>query len=718
MITRRFSLTLAALLCAAAPALAQGTAADSAHWRATKIDLDSIARDKTAPQYSKRAAARIRARDSLRTVAPPAPPIPPTPTPIQTTRIEIRPSTGTFAVGSPVQFTAIPKAADGTTTTAAVSWSASPSSVATISGVGLLTPIAAGTVTVTARADTASKSATLTISAPIVVDSTPTPAPTPNPTPSPTPTPQPIDTSRFDGVAELPRNVPTVPVTSCATTVRVLAGADLQAAINSAQPGVCLLLAPGATWTGSYTLPNKGSATSFVTIQTEAQLPPIGTRITPAAAANLKLAKILTGAYAPAIRAATGAHHYIIRGVEIGTTAAVQSTGLNMLVDWRDTGTPSIGGIPHHLWLIGNYIHGTPTLDSRRAVFADFRDGGGVDNWIADIHSNGSDSQCWLLLSGGARQLFRNNHCEAGHELFMSGGGGTPDSTFNPSDVAVLDNHFIRPATWKGVWQAKNMFETKNLRRLLVEGNVFENAWPDAQAAFCFVLKSENQYGDTPTTFSGDFTIRYNLIRKCGSGFNISALGSNGTPAIPAARMSIHGNVVDSVGKFGGDGIAIQNLGGTADIQYRANTFLNGLQGFGSNQALSFDGGPAIRLVVDSNVIGHGTYGVKGSGTGDGVSTLTKWAPGALFTNNAIVAGCGTYPATNSCPSSAPTLSSELAKLNAAIAGVVVVDPLSLRPKAIPRGALRIQRPAPKPECQSAAKNPLVAAKCDVPLKP
>jgi outer membrane biosynthesis protein TonB len=71
---------------------AQGTK-DSTLVRANKADLDSIARDKTAPGYSKRAQSRIRVRDSLflvRAVTPapapaPAPepkPVPaPTPTP-------------------------------------------------------------------------------------------------------------------------------------------------------------------------------------------------------------------------------------------------------------------------------------------------------------------------------------------------------------------------------------------------------------------------------------------------------------------------------------------------------------------------------------------------------------------------------------------------------------------------------------------------------------
>ena len=43
-----------------------------------------------------------------------------------------------------------------------------------------------------------------------------------------------------------------------AATIAVPAGGDLQAALNAAQPGDVITLAPGATYTGNFVLPNKG----------------------------------------------------------------------------------------------------------------------------------------------------------------------------------------------------------------------------------------------------------------------------------------------------------------------------------------------------------------------------------------------------------------------------------------------------------------------------
>ena len=136
----------------------------------------------------------------------------------------------------------------------------------------------------------------------------------------------------------------------------------------------------------------------------------------------------------------------------------------------------------------------------------------------------------------------------------------------------------------------------------------------------------------------------------------------------------------------------------------RANTVFNGLQGTSSNSGIMFDGAPTVRLVVDSNAFGHGDYGVKGSGQADGNSTLAAYAPGGKFTNNAIVGGCGPYPATNTCPATMPTTGAgaNLAAIAKATSGVVVADTRALRRAVARRAQLKYVRPEPNPECQKS----------------
>ena len=53
-----------------------------------------------------------------------------------------------------------------------------------------------------------------------------------------------------------------------AATLNVPAGGDLQAALNAAQPGDTVVLEAGASFTGTFTLPNKDAATDYITVRT------------------------------------------------------------------------------------------------------------------------------------------------------------------------------------------------------------------------------------------------------------------------------------------------------------------------------------------------------------------------------------------------------------------------------------------------------------------
>jgi hypothetical protein len=111
--------------------------------------------------------------------------------------------------------------------------------------------------------------------------------------------------------------------TAHAVTIRVPAGADLQAAINAAQPGDTLILDAGATYLGPITLPFKGVGTGtdsdYITIQSSALVSlPEGVRVAPLNApqmARLLVRNYANYTYGPAaINTEARAHHYKIIG--------------------------------------------------------------------------------------------------------------------------------------------------------------------------------------------------------------------------------------------------------------------------------------------------------------------------------------------------------------------------------------------------------------------
>src|SRR5206468_2106041 len=119
-----------------------------------------------------------------------------------------------------------------------------------------------------AKADTVTRSIGLAVVDPTT---TTTPPPPPTTTTPPPPTP-PAGTGTFNATA----TIATLPQATVSTTyptpvrqVKVPAGSNLQTALNAAQPGDELLLAPGATFTGNFTLPNKGTSTAWITVRTD-----------------------------------------------------------------------------------------------------------------------------------------------------------------------------------------------------------------------------------------------------------------------------------------------------------------------------------------------------------------------------------------------------------------------------------------------------------------
>jgi hypothetical protein len=563
--------------------------------------------------------------------------------------VSITANATTLKVGEVTQVTAVARDIQGTPLPdQSITWSTSPTSVATVvaSGTtsGVLTAKSAGTATLYAKADSVTSSITVT-----VVDSGATTATAPVGN---------VPTGGSYGsatAAELPRLSVATAYPTPSRQVRVPAGASLQDAINAAQPGDELLLAPGATYVGNFLLPNKGATSSWIVIRTDlsdAAIGAAGTRMTPSRASSANLAKILTPNIYSTITTNLGANHYRFTGVEIGATASV--AGMNVIVRFGENSTAqnSAATTANNLILDRTYVHGSSTMQLNRCVMLNSATTAVVDSWLGDCHANGGESQAIVGWNGPGPYLIQNNHLEAGHEVIMFGGGSVTILNQSPSDITVRGNHITRPVAWKGVWQVKNLIETKHARRVLIEGNVIENTWADAQAGFAFVMKSEDQNWDTPWTQSTDITIRYNRIRNVGNGFNIAA-NPSGAPAVPAARFVITDNVLENVnvGSFTGEGRSFQLIGGLADIVLMHNTVVSA-SGYTSS-ATTFASLPVVqRLVVHSNVLHHGAYGIKGDNVGEGTPTLTTYATGFLTTNNAIANGgvASSYPANNFFP--------------------------------------------------------------------
>jgi uncharacterized protein YjdB len=584
--------------------------------------------------------------------------------------ITLSASSSTLMMGDLMQVSAVVRdASDNPITNVPITWSSSAPGVATVSSSGLVAGVSVGGATITAQADTVRRSLAIT-----VIDSTTVVTPTSPPSGG-------GGNGTFNAVAtvaELPRATVSTTYPTAARQVRVAAGADLQAALDAAQPGDELLLAPGATWTGNFYMRNKGTSTGWITVRTDvsdAALGAPGTRMTPSRAGNLRLARIITPNSQPALETTLSAHHWRVTGVEIATT---YTSEVYSLIEFGDGSSAqnSLSLVAHDLVLDRSWVHGTPTQIVRRCVSLQSATSAVIDSWMSDCHSNNSDSQAIIGWNGPGPYQIQNNHLEGGHQAIMFGGADPWITNLIPSDITIVGNDMTRPLSWQGVWTTKTIFESKNSKRVLLEGNILENVWISGQVGYAFVMKSEDQNGRATWTQTADITVRYNLIRTVGSAFNIAAKPGV-YPAVPAARFTIHDNLVQNLG-YAGEGIPLQLLDALSDVIVAHNTFMNAVK-----KAVSLDGGVMSRIVIHSNVLPNGTYGVQGTGQPVGTASINYYMPGGVFAYDQLVGGnCSVYPATTTCPSTIPAsqpagydgraIGADLAKVNAMTSGVSV----------------------------------------------
>ena len=488
-----------------------------------------------------------------------------------------------------------------------------------------LVSAAAGSITITAISERASGTAAITISAP--------------------PPRQPND-------PVLPQvTIDTRYTVSTGRRLNVAAGSSLQAAIDTAQGCDVIALQAGATFTGPFTLPNK-SGTCWITIRTaapDASLPAEGVRMTPANAAVLP--KIVSPNSGPALRTAPGAHHYRVIGVEFAVSTSITlNYGIVTLGD-GSSAQNSLSQIPNNLILDRVYVHGHPSLNVSRCVALNSARTAVIDSYLSECHAQGFDSQAICGWNGPGPFKIANNYLEGAGEVVMFGGADPAIQNLHPADIEMRHNHVTRPVSWKGVWEVKNLLELKHAQRMLIEGNVFENHWADAQDGFALLFWSVDQLGTAPWSETRDITFRYNRLKNAGGGLNLGAR-SQAYPAVRASHMKISDNIFENidVGVFTGHGRLFQMLNELDYIDIEHNTT------FGSGNAILYFGAlpQTTSFVFSNNVANHGKYGVFGDNVGEGTTALNTYAaPGYIFLANVIIGlpSSVSYPTGNFYPS-------------------------------------------------------------------
>lgn len=256
-----------------------------------------------------------------------------------------------------------------------------------------------------------------------------------------------------------------------------------------------------------------------------------------------------------------------------------------------------------------------------------------------------------------------------------------PTTTF--TDTGGAGTSGAVPTTAGTTWNIKNLFELKDMDTALIEGNIFDGSWLDAQQGYGILFTGSNSGSSTtktnPSTGDSNITFRNNIVRNVASALQITShdQASSTTYAISrrATNISFTNNLIyDSGRDFTNQSQPVIQINapgsadsapreGAKDVVISHNTLLFS----GSNGFLIVPlgvGGVDYKLenfTFTNNIMRRGTYGMRyvRSPGGTQAEGTTSWdmmqMATSIFSKNVMQgATCSLYPgglASNYCPS-------------------------------------------------------------------
>ncbi|HET7217096.1 MAG TPA: PKD domain-containing protein [Vicinamibacterales bacterium] len=204
------------------------------------------------------------------------------------------------------------------------------------------------------------------------------------------------------------------------------------------------------------------------------------------------------------------------------------------------------------------------------------------------------------------------------------------------------------PTSLGTVWTVKNLFELKNARNVLVEENIFENHWKEAQPGYAIVFTPRNSNGACTWCVVEHVRFEWNVVRNVAAGINLLGYDSATRPTRQTNDIAFRQNVFTDVStSLGGNAWFMQIGDEPRDLFVEHNTIdANGGSLIYVYGGTSTDPREVYGFQMIANAARHGSYGMNGAYFSYGNAILTNYYPDNVFLANYLAgASLSRYPA-------------------------------------------------------------------------
>ena len=421
--------------------------------------------------------------------------------------------------------------------------------------------------------------------------------------------------------------------------IQVNSIAELLTAYNTAVGGEHIVIPAGTTLIGEIALPARNFS-DYVTIRSSALMPSLLDRVSPAQAGLVTLQapygngiplRIQNGAtklrfaglkfqpkYIPDVNGPST--YYLVQIGEAFTQTSTTTNPSKIIFEHCVINPPDDV----------NVVHGILNDGYKVSILA---------SWLGNIKTfGGQDSQAVVSFDGKGAHVYNNTFFEAASENIMYGGAVPSIDGLTSTNIEVRRCFFSKRMTWRQYSgeshqvNVKNLFETKNARRLYVEGSVLENHWDALRSQlFALVFKSAASSGVpgefVPWAISEDIVFENNRLKGMFGGVTTATdsywLGN--FRAMKPNNIVIKNTLFDDLSNRWGapgnsNGGRLIQPNNAEDMLLDHVTMIDKDRSAGTAVALVTNNN--LRLRITNSIFGLGGYGIIGSGVGPGIRSL------------------------------------------------------------------------------------------------